>query len=82
MSSFQKTNTNNQILDKLVFETCLHFGRNPKINNSKIHHYIFGIRQKINIFKFQEIRYLLLKIYPVIHHLFLQERLNFKQKKK
>ena len=64
MSSFQKTNTNNQILDKLVFETCLHFGRNPKINNSKIHHYIFGIRQKINIFKFQEIRYLLLKIYP------------------
>lgn len=82
MRNFQKTNTNNQILDKLVFETCLNFGRNPKINNSKIHHYILGIRQKINIFKFQEIRYLLLKIYPVIHHLFLQERLNFKQKKK
>ena len=82
MINFMKTNTNNQILEKLIFETCLNFGRTPQINNSKIHHYIFGIRQKINIFKLQEIRYLLLKVYPVIHNLFLQERLNFKQKKK
>ena len=82
MTKFLKTSTNNQILEKLIFETCLNFGRNPKINNVKINHYILGIRQKINIFKFQELRYLLLKVYPVIHNLFLQERLNLQAEQK
>ena len=73
---------NNLILNKLLFENCLSFGRSPKLANRKLNHYIFGTRQKVDLFKLYELRYLLLKIYPLIHNLFLQTRLNFKRKKK
>ena len=82
MSKFIKTNQNNQILNKLVSENCLSFGRNPKLNNRKITHYISGTRQKVDIFNLYEMRYLLLKVYPLIHNLFLQQRINVKKKKK
>jgi hypothetical protein len=82
MSNFKKTNQNNQILNKLVSENCLSFGRSPKLNNRKITHYISGTRQKVDIFNLYEMRYLLLKVYPLIHNLFLQQRLNLKKKKK
>ena len=82
MAIFQKANANNQILNKLIYDHCLSFGRSPKINNKKITHFISGTRQKIDIFNLYEMRYLLLKVYPLIHNLFLQERLNVNKKKK
>jgi ribosomal protein S2 len=82
MQKFIKTNQNNQILNKLVSDNCLSFGRSPKLNNRKITHYISGTRQKVDIFNLYEMRYLLLKVYPLIHNLFLQQRLNVKKKKK
>lgn len=82
MSKDIKTNVKNQILNQLVFENCLRFGRDPKLNNRKINHYLFGTREKLDIFKLYELRYLLLKVYPLIHNLFLQARLNVKKKKK
>ena len=81
MTNFTKTNQNNKILNKLISENCLSFGRSPKLNNRKITHYISGARQKVDIFNLYEMRYLLLKVYPLIHNLFLQERLNVKKKK-
>lgn len=82
MSIFIKTNKNNKILNKLVSDNCLSFGRSPILNNRKITHYISGTRQKVDIFNLYEMRYLLLKVYPLIHNLFLQQRLNVKKKKK
>ena len=81
MKILTKTNANNKILNTLIFNNCLSFGRSPKLTNRKINHYLFGTRQKFNIFKLQETRYLLLKVYPLIHNLFLQTRLNIKLKK-
>jgi ribosomal protein S2 len=77
-----KTNVKNQILNQLVLENCLRFGRDPKLNNRKTNHFLFGTREKLDIFKLYELRYLLLKVYPLIHNLFLQARLNVKKKKK
>ena len=82
MLPFVKTNANNKILNQLIYANCLSFGRSPKLNNRKINHYIFGTRQKLDIFKLYEMRYLILKVYPIIHNLFLQERLNKIKKKK
>jgi len=82
MSKFQKENQNNTILNKLVSDNCLSFGRSPKLNNRKITHYLSGTRQKVDIFNLYEMRYLLLKVYPLIHNLFLQQRINLKKKKK
>ena len=82
MTKFTKTNETNQILNQLISENCLSFGRSPKLSSRKISHYISGARQKIDIFKLYEIRYLLLKIYPLIHNLFLQQRVKLKIKKK
>ena len=82
MSKLYKENQNNIILNKLVSENCLGFGRNPKLNNRKITHYLSGTRQKVDIFNLYEMRYLLLKVYPLIHNLFLQQRINLKKKKK
>ena len=82
----KRTNQNNQIINKLVSDNCLSFGRNPKFltkfTSQKITHYISGKRQKVDIFNLYEMRYLLLKVYPLIHNLFLQQRLNAKKKKK
>ena len=77
-----KPNVHNQILNQLILHNCLRFGRDPKLNNRKTNHYIFGTREKLDIFKLYELRYLLLKVYPLIHNLFLQTRLNVKKKKK
>ena len=82
MSKIYKENQNNIILNNLVSENCLGFGRNPKLNNRKITHYLSGTRQKVDIFNLYEMRYLLLKVYPLIHNLFLQQRINLKKKKK
>jgi ribosomal protein S2 len=82
MSKFIKSNQNNQILNKLVSDNCLSFGRSPRLKNRKITHYISGTRQKVDIFNLYEMRYLLLKVYPLIHNLFLQQRINVKKKKK
>ena len=82
MLHFVKTHANNKILKELIYTNCLSFGRNPKLNNKKINHYIFGTRQQLDIFKLYEMRYLLLRIYPLIHNLFLQARLNQAKKKK
>ena len=82
MWKFQKENQNHTILHKLISENCLSFGRSPKLNNRKITHYLSGTRQKVAIFNLYEMRYLLLKVYPLIHNLFLQQRLNVKKKKK
>lgn len=82
MKNLKKTNQTNQILNQLISDNCLSFGRNPKLSNRKISHYISGTRQKLDIFKLYELRYLLLKMYPLIHNLFLQQRLKLKVKKK
>ena len=81
MSKFYKENQNNLILNQLVSENCLSFGRSPKLNNRKITHYLSGTRQKVDIFNLYEMRYLLLKVYPLIHNLFLLQRINLKKKK-
>jgi ribosomal protein S2 len=75
-------NKTNQIINQLLSDNCLSFGRSPKLNNRKITHYISGTRGKTDIFNFYQMRYLLLKVYPLIHNLFLQQRLNTRKKKK
>jgi len=82
MLSFIKSNPNNQIINQLISDNCLSFGRSPKLTSRKITHYLSGTRQKVDIFNLYEMRYLLLKVYPLIHNLFLQQRLNIKKKKK
>jgi ribosomal protein S2 len=80
MLKSSKNTSNNQLIEKLVLDNCLTFGRHPKLTNQKIAKYICGTRHAIDIFKLYELRYLLLKIYPLIHNLFLQNRLNMEIK--
>jgi hypothetical protein len=80
MLKHAKNTSNNQIIEKLVLDNCLTFGRHPKLTNQKITKYITGTRNAIDIFKLYELRYLLLKVYPLIHNLFLQNRLNMEIK--
>lgn len=80
MLKHSKNTSNNKIIEKLVLDNCLTFGRHPKLTHSKITKYVFGTRHAIDIFKLYELRYLLLKIYPLIHNLFFQNRLNMEIK--
>ena len=57
-------------------ENCLTFGNDPKFTNQKITRYLIGTRAPIEIFKMYELRYLLLKTYPLIHNLFYNARRN------
>jgi ribosomal protein S2 len=68
------------IIDKLVMENCLMFGQHPKFTSKKVAKYLLGTRETTEIFKLYELRYLLLKIYPLIHNLFYNPRVNPKLK--
>jgi ribosomal protein S2 len=70
MISTVRKNHWKKIIDKLVMENCLILGHHPKLTNKKFIKYIFGTRHSLEIFKLYELRYLLLKIYPVIYSLF------------
>ena len=60
----------------LVLENCLIFGLNPRLTSKKVNKYLLGTRDTLEIFKLYELRYLLLKIYPLIHILFQNPRVN------
>jgi ribosomal protein S2 len=59
-----------------VLDNCLLFGQTPKLTNKKVTKYLFATRNSLEIFKLYELRYLLLKIYPLIYSLFHQKRQN------
>jgi len=61
---------------KLVLENGLTVGLNPRLTSKKITKYILGTRDTVEVFKLYELRYLLLKIYPLIHVLFSNPRVN------
>lgn len=57
-------------------DNCLTLGQNPKLTNKNFTKYIFGTRGSLEIFKFYELRHLLLKVYPLIQSLFYKTRRN------
>ena len=61
---------------KLVLENCLIFGLNPRLTSKKVNKYLLGTRETLEIFKLYEMRSLLLKMYPLIHILFQNPRVN------
>ena len=63
---------------KLVTENCLILGHYPKLTSQKIATYLLGTRGIREIFKLYELRYLVLRIYPLIHNFFYNPRLNSK----
>jgi len=64
------------MIQKLVLENCLTFGHHSRLTSKKVTKYLTGTRVTTEIFKLYELRYLLLKIYPLIHNLFYIPRLN------
>jgi len=60
----------------LVSENCLTFGQNSRLTSKNLTKYLLGTRGTIEIFKLYEMRYLLLKIYPLIQTLFYNPRAN------
>ena len=64
------------IIDKLVTKSCLIFGNPSKLTSQKVAQYLLGTRDTTEVFKLYELRYLLLKIYPLIHNLFHNPRVN------
>ena len=59
---------------KLIAENCLTFGQHSRLTSKRITKYLLGTRGSIEIFKLYELRYLLLRIYPLIHTLFQNSR--------
>ena len=57
-------------------ESCLIFGQHSKSTSKNVTRYLLGVRQTTEIFKLYEMRYLLLKTYPLIHNLFHNPRVN------
>ena len=64
----------------LMTKNCLLFGQHPVLTSPKVAQYLLGTRETIEILKMYELRYLLLKIYPLIHNLFYNPRSNSKLK--
>jgi len=64
----------------LMTRTCLIFGQHPALTSPKVAQYVLGTRETIEILKMYELRYLLLKVYPLIHNLFSSPRFNTKLK--
>jgi ribosomal protein S2 len=80
---FQKKNVAwKEMIQKLVVENCLTFGQHSRLTSKKVTKYLVGTRATTEIFKLYELRYLLLKIYPLIHNLFYNPRLNSYLEKK
>ena len=65
-----------RIQTKLIIDNCLTFGHDQNLTPQKISRYLLGTRIKIELFKLYELRCLLLKVYPLIHNLFYNPRLN------
>jgi len=57
-------------------ENSFFLGLHPRLTSKKITKYLLGTRLTLEIFKLYELRYLLLKIYPFIHLLFQNPRVN------
>jgi hypothetical protein len=70
------------MIQKLVVENCLNFGHHSGLTSKKVTKYLIGTRVTTEIFKLYELRYLLLKIYPLIHNLFYNPRLTSHLEKK
>ena len=58
----------------LIAENCLTFGQHSRLTSKNINRYLLGTRGTVEIFKLYELRYLLLRIYPLIHTLFYNSR--------
>ncbi len=78
----KKTLAWKEMIQKLVVENCLNFGQHSRLTSKKVTKYLVGTRVTTEIFKLYELRYLLLKIYPLIHNLFYNPRLNSPLEKK
>jgi len=59
-------------------ENCLVFGQHSQFTSKNITKYLLGTRGTIEVFKLYELRYLLLRIYPLIHTLFYNPRVKLK----
>ena len=77
LQSISQTVNWKKIQTKLIIDNCLTFGQDNALTPKKISRYLLGTRIKIELFKLYELRCLLLKIYPLIHNLFYNPRLNF-----
>ena len=67
-------------LEGLVQTNCFLCGEHPRLTSKKITQYLLGTRQNTEFFKLYELRYLLLKTYPLIHNLFNNPRSKLKLK--
>jgi len=81
-----KNHKKKYLFQKLILDNCLTFGQHPRFTSKKINKYLLGTRGTLEIFKLYELRYLLLRIYPLLHTLFYNTRakgqLVFKKSKK
>ena len=77
-----KTVSWKKIQNQLIIENCLTFGHEAQFTQKKISKYLLGTRINTEIFKLYELRSLLLKIYPLIHNLFYNPRLDLELKTK
>ena len=62
------------MIDKLVLNNCFLLGQASKLTNKNFTRCLLGTRSTFEIFKLYEIRYLLLRIYPLIYSLFCKDR--------
>ena len=67
-------------IEKSITKSCLLFGHSFQFTSKKVTQYLLGTRETTEIFKLYELRYLLLKIYPLIHNLFHNPRNNLRLK--
>ena len=74
-------NTSDSSHYHLVKENCLTFGNNVKLTAKNVTRFVLGTRTTTEVFKLYELRYLILKIYPLIHNLFYNSRTNPKMRK-
>ena len=61
---------------QLVKENCLTLGNDAKLTAKNVTRFVLGTRATTEVFKLYELRYLILKIYPLIHNLFYNSRTN------
>ena len=63
-----------------ITQSCLLFGHSLKLTSKKVAQYLLGARETTEVFKLYELKYLLLKIYPLIYNIFNNPRNNLQLK--
>lgn len=69
---YNSKNTNNRkkIWKTLILHNCLPLGNHARFTSKKVTQYLLGSRNDYNLFKFNEMKHLLLKFTPLIDSLF------------